>query len=355
MERLTGLGDRRRVQLHLQPPPLDVRGERHHSIAQRAGKDFLRIERSNQRDVDVAAAFETIRHFDPLHGTHRVRLEPNLRIHFVALDRDQTAAGIRRRDADLDFFAGIILRFRELHLQLRVLVQRAFHDAAADHGKPDTTDFAVVLVAQLDDVIARLLRRELVTQSIGADRELFCLRDALFQHRLIGVAPVVLLRDNGNVFLRDHVQCQVFERDLVQLRIDGNQVDCARRGCVDVFQVAVALVADDVRQRRDERRSLAGNAPAAFAFKRFREKPHRVGRVREPIQLQVQLRLAIGIRVLFAEIDGFRLPVLLLVELRIVKAVVLELVERERGRRKFDAALDLAVARRRPIKIRKRD
>ena len=165
-----------------------------------------------------------------LHAAGRVRFEPDLRVNLVALDRDQAAAGVRRGDADLDFFAGVVLRARELHLQLRVLVERALHDAAADDGETDPAYPAVVLVAQLDHVIARLLGRKLVMQSVRADRDLLGFRDALFQDRLVAVTAVLLLRHDRDVFLRDHVQRDVLERDLVELRIDREQID-ARAVC----------------------------------------------------------------------------------------------------------------------------
>ncbi len=64
------------LQIDLQAPLFDVRRERNDAVAERAGENFLRIERPNQRDVDVAAAFEAVRHADALNAAGRVRFEP---------------------------------------------------------------------------------------------------------------------------------------------------------------------------------------------------------------------------------------------------------------------------------------
>ena len=90
-------------------------------------------------------------------------------------------------------------------------------------------DSAIALVAQLDDVIARLLRRQLIAQPVRADRDLLGFRDPLLQDRLVAVAAVLLLRHDRDVFLRDHVQRHVLERDPFELRIDREQIDRARR------------------------------------------------------------------------------------------------------------------------------
>src|SRR5205814_6424763 len=109
-------------------------------------------------------------------------------------DRDEATAGIRRGNADRDLFAGVVLRSLELHLQLGVFVERAFHRAAADDRKTNAAYFALSAVAHLNHVIARFVRRELIFQSIRANRDLLGFRDAFFQHRLVAVAAVFFLR-----------------------------------------------------------------------------------------------------------------------------------------------------------------
>ena len=108
----------------------------------------------------------------------RVGFEPVLRINFVALDRDQAAAGVGRGDADLDFFAGVVFRALELHLQLGIFVERALHRPASDDGEANLAQLATALVAQLEHVIARLFGRKLIIESVRADRDLlgFCRR-----------------------------------------------------------------------------------------------------------------------------------------------------------------------------------
>ncbi len=159
MKRLAWFRDCGGLQIHFEPALLDVRRERDHPIAERAGKDFFRIERANQRDVDVAAPLEAIRHSDSLDAAGRIGLEPPERVNFVALDRDQAAPRVGRGDADFDLLAAVVLRAREFHLQLRILVHRAFHDPTADDGKTNPADLASSIIAELDDVIPGLIRR----------------------------------------------------------------------------------------------------------------------------------------------------------------------------------------------------
>ena len=52
------------------------------------------------------------------------RLEPLLRVNLVPLDRDQTAAGVGRGDADRDFVAAVVLHPVELHLKFGILFER---------------------------------------------------------------------------------------------------------------------------------------------------------------------------------------------------------------------------------------
>ena len=76
VQRLARLRIGRRIELDLEPALFDVGGERHNAVAQRADEDFFRIERANERDVDVTAAFEIFRHTNVLDAAGGVRLEP---------------------------------------------------------------------------------------------------------------------------------------------------------------------------------------------------------------------------------------------------------------------------------------
>ena len=188
-----------------------------------------------------------------------------LGVNFVALDRDQSATGIRRGDADRDFVAAVVLRAIELDLQLGIFLERPRNRAATNHRESQLAKASILIVAQFEDVIAWIVGGKCVMKAVGGNRDLFRFRDALFQHRFVGVIAVLLFRQNGNIFLRDDVGSHVFDRDPIELRIDRDQIDRARFLHVDVTQVAVGFVADHVRQRGNERVDRAGDAAAAFA------------------------------------------------------------------------------------------
>ncbi|MNE41362.1 hypothetical protein D3C80_1354300 [compost metagenome] len=72
--------------------------ERHHAVAQRAHEDFVGIHIPHELHVDIAVAFHSRRYADFLHRTGGVSVEPLPAVHFIFLDGDQPAAGVRRVD-----------------------------------------------------------------------------------------------------------------------------------------------------------------------------------------------------------------------------------------------------------------
>ena len=117
----------------------------------------------------------------------------------------------------------------------------------ADDAELQLGQSAILIVAQLENVIARLIGWQVVAEAIGGDGNLFRFRGPLFQHRLVGELTAFLLGQDRDVFLRNHVYGDIGERDPVELWIDRDQVDHARLVRVDVTQVAVRFAADHVR------------------------------------------------------------------------------------------------------------
>ena len=74
------------VNFNIEPALFFVRGEWHDTVAQRAHKNFLRIQCADERDVDVTTAFEIFWNTNVLDAAGRVRVEPLLRVNAVALD-----------------------------------------------------------------------------------------------------------------------------------------------------------------------------------------------------------------------------------------------------------------------------
>ena len=134
------------------------------------------------------------------------------------------------------------------------------------------------------------------------------------------------------MFLGDHVQHNVLERDAFELRIDREQIDRAGRVRVDVTQVAIGLVTDHVRESGDEHGRLAGDTATSLALEGFGEELHCVGGIGKSIEFQIEIRCTIGARLLFPEIHRLMLPLFLLVEERIVKTVVAKFRKRKAGR-----------------------
>ena len=79
---------RRCVDFNFEPALFLVRSKRHDAVAQWTDEYFLRINRADERHVDVTATFEVFRNTNVLHAAGRVCSEPLLRIDAVALDRD---------------------------------------------------------------------------------------------------------------------------------------------------------------------------------------------------------------------------------------------------------------------------
>ena len=132
VERVAGLHRGRAVEIDLQPAFFDVRGKGDNAIAQRTDEDFLRIKSADERDVDVAAAFEGFGQPNVLNAARGVRLKPGISVNFLALDGDQPAAAVGGDDADSNVVARIVLFTIEFDLELGVLFQRSRRLALAN-------------------------------------------------------------------------------------------------------------------------------------------------------------------------------------------------------------------------------
>src|SRR5207248_10374634 len=120
-----------------------------------------------------------------------VRLKPGIRVNFFTFDRDETAPGIGRNNADRDIVARVVLFAVELDLELGVFFQRACSYSLTNDRKMQLAQGAVLIIAQLEDVIARLLRWERVMQSPSRNRDLFRFGGTLAQDRFVDVISVL--------------------------------------------------------------------------------------------------------------------------------------------------------------------
>ena len=237
------------MQLDLQPPLFLVRRERQHRVAERAHEDFLRVECANERDVHITGPVETFGHANALHAAGGVALEPVVRVNLVVLDCDQAAAGKRRRDAQFDFVAGVVLLAIKLHRELCILFKRTRDVAAANDREAEAADATICLVAHFEGESPGRIGRQRVSETIGAEVDLVRTEWAFLERGLEGVVAVVLLGQDRDVGLLDEIEAQFVSRDFAQGGIDGNELDRVRAAFRHIVQRAIRLVADDARQR----------------------------------------------------------------------------------------------------------
>ena len=237
------------MQLDLQPPFFLVRGERQHCVAERAHEDFLRVECANERDVHITGPVETLRHADALHAAGGAALEPVVRVNLFVLNCDQAAAGKRRRDAQFDFVAGVVLLTIQFHRELCILVERTRDVAAANDREAEAADATICFVPHFEGESPRGIGRQCVTETVGAEVDLIRTEWAFLERGLEGVVAVVLFGQDRDVAFFDEIEAQFVDRDFAQRGIDGDELDRVRAAFRHVVQRAIRLVADDARQR----------------------------------------------------------------------------------------------------------
>ena len=168
------------VDVDVKPAFFFIGGEMNDTVTERADENFLRVECAHERNIDVTAAFEIFRNANVLDAARGVGLEPLLCVNMVALDRNQTVAGIRRGDADRDFVAAIVLRAVEFHVELRIFLERTRNRAVTDDAKLQLGQAPVLIVAQFENVIARFIGGQRVVKSIRGHGDLLRFRGAFF-------------------------------------------------------------------------------------------------------------------------------------------------------------------------------
>ena len=308
----------RRRDLHSGLPRVEAHRERHDAIRQRARVDLVRRRIANEGHGDVTIAVEIRRQLDLLHRRCRRCLEPLPRVDPLAFDGDEACACVWRLHLDLDVVTLGEVLLVQRQLQLGVLLERATQVGLARDRVLDFRDFEASLVAQHQRVVARRLRRQRLLRSVTADCEwLFREHDVLLS-RLVFERSVLLSCQHRDELPLDGLQRQFLGRGLLRLRVDRDEVDLARGTACDVSEIAVALVADEIRQVRHQLRSLRGHAAAAIGFEALRQDVQSVCRAGEAPEIQVELgfALVVGFRVLQLFARAF------LRTLRIVERVV---------------------------------
>ena len=115
----SGLRFARYVERDLIRTPLEADRKRNGRVAKGAHVDFFGIVGARVHDRDIAVSFEPLRDRDRLQRRRAVGTEPLVRIHFIALDGDEAASGIRRFDKELCRLSRTEIVFFHLHFELR--------------------------------------------------------------------------------------------------------------------------------------------------------------------------------------------------------------------------------------------
>ena len=193
-------------------PRRQIGGERGHSVRQRAGEDFIRGWIAHELNADITVAFETPGQCNPLHRTGGGRLEPPVLVDAVALDGDQTRAGVRRADTYLDGVATRVRWLIELDLELGVAIQRLREIRLARHAVAELVQLRACRIAQHQHKISRLLRGQREVAAAHRDTYLAAVAHNLLPPRDILIRLVVLLGQHGDVLALHPFQRQSVRR-----------------------------------------------------------------------------------------------------------------------------------------------
>ena len=145
----TRFHDVRRCQRDPRIKRLMADAERLHAEAQRAHKDFIGVNITDKLHVNIAVAGQFCRYADFLHRVGGVRAEPHPLIHFVALNGDNTAAGVRRADGNFNLFTRFIFLFIQRQLQFRIAIQRAGNVRVTGDGVVGSVQHITVRIFRL--------------------------------------------------------------------------------------------------------------------------------------------------------------------------------------------------------------
>ena len=146
-------------------------------------------------------------------------------MHLLALDGNQSGAGVGRLHLQLDFIAPGKILFAERQLQFGILFQRTRQIGLPRHAVFDAGQFHPLRIADDHGEVARHLSGERVPIASGSDRErLLVLQHFLFA-RFVFESAVILPGQHRNKLALDLLERQPVNSGLPGLRIDRDEVD----------------------------------------------------------------------------------------------------------------------------------
>ena len=329
----------------------EIRLERDHTVTQRRLEDFLRVQRADKRHAHVSRAFEIRRQRDLLNAARGIRLEPRVGMDAVALDRDEAAACVGGADAHLHRVARIVFGFVELDLQLRIPVQRAGQFSRADHAEPDARDAGTVAVPDFVNKVTGAFCRHRPDKTVRRNGHRRAADFLEFLDRLVAVVSVRFFDEHREVAALDQAAFEIFQRDLFEGRIHGEERNRAGAAGLDEIQIAVAFVPDQPRLRGDQRRGLAGHAAAAIPLERLRVVVQLPCGFGEFLEAEWNLRLAVIAGGLFGDLDVLLARIFFLIQQAVVKLVAGVFVKGKPGGREGERAGDPPPARGLAVKV----
>ena len=237
------------------------------------------------------------------------------RVDALALDRDEAGARVRRTDRELDFLARRVVALRERQLQLGVLFQGTRDVAFAGDLVVEARQLLALRIAHFVGEVAGRVGRERQVEAACGDRQRRLLERRLLAPRLVLVRAVRLAHEHRDVARLEPREHQLVDGCCACLRIDRDQAHAARAAARQILQIAVRLVADQVRHARHELRRFGGDAAAAIRLEALRHQVHAIRRACEALQVERERRVALCVRLRLGEL----LRVALARELRIVE------------------------------------
>ena len=262
-----------------------------------------------------------------------------MRVNAVTLNGDESGAGVRRHNIQLDLIARLVIRLVEFDFEFRPGVEPAGHVRLAGDTVIHARDVRPFRVGQHQREIARTGGVEVPVKTVRADVDRFRLDHPFTRHRLVGELTVAF-DQGGNSVLADHAERQAFFRDRIQIRVERDPVQAVLPVVFQVVQVGPGFVTDDGFHRRNQRRGFDRDTAPAAGFESFGAEAGKKPGSAVAAEIKVEHRVAVFIGARFGKRLGDRAPG----GSESVEETVIRIIgERESGGGKRQGRLDAAI------------
>ncbi len=348
LELVTGADFFRRVECDLDAPFVRIGGEMRDGMAERGGEEFLRVESAHEGCADISGTLKRVRHADGLHSGWSARFEPLPAEHALALDGEQTRAGVGGAEGGLQVLAAGPGVARELDAQLGVALQAVLHVAFAHDSEGHGADDAALRVAQLQAEVARFVRWQCVVRALSRQGEGRLGKLGLAPGGDVGMAAALLLGEHGHMPDMDEARGEVRRRQRLQIRPHCQEAGACVRVLAEITKTAVRLVADHIGQSGHQELPARAHAAPAVGLEALDEQADLEAALVKTLQRQVKASLSLVIGGLLAEADFLACEGLVILRhgQAVVEDVAGELLEGEVSGTQLHARLQQPLRRR---------